>query len=223
MILVFDLDDTLYEEITFVKEGFKSVSLMLGNHLEEKTESIYNEFLKILNERGRGEIFDHFLKSKKIFKKKLLNECIKTYRYNNAKINLYSSASNFLSSNQNKSLYLVTDGNKNVQAHKIKLLKIKKWFKEIFITHRYGIKNAKPSLYCFEKIKEKERCSWEDLVYIGDNPSKDFVSLKKVNAKTIRILKGNYSKVIVPKEYNADYQINSIDELIEKIKIIFNK
>ena len=116
---------------------------------------------------------------------------------------------------------MVTDGNKNVQANKVKALNLDKWFKKIFITHRYGIKNSKPSLYCFEKIKSNERCNWEDLVYIGDNPSKDFVSLKKVNGKTIRVLTGNHATTFASKEYDSDYTINSLSELDSLLKIIF--
>ena len=34
MILVFDLDDTLYSEITYVKSGLKEVSIFLNKDFE---------------------------------------------------------------------------------------------------------------------------------------------------------------------------------------------
>ncbi len=221
MIIVFDLDDTLYDEITFVKSGFKEVSNFLEDITKEKSNLIYSELINILKKQGRGKIFDDFLQKKNIFTKKLLLQCIKKYRYNQADLKPYQSAVKFLEKNKDKSIYLVTDGNKNVQAHKVKLLKLNKCFKKIFITHRYGIDKAKPSLYCFEKIKKIEKCRWDDLVYIGDNPLKDFVSLKKVNAKTIRLLKGNYSDTIVSEEYEAQSRIHSLDELSSEIKKLF--
>ncbi len=221
MIIVFDLDDTLYEEITFVKGGIKAVSKFLENHIHEKSELIYNELMRILKIQGRGDIFDRFLEERDIFSKKLLFKCIYIYRYHDTNIKLYKSASNFLEDNKKNSLYLVTDGNKNVQSHKINSLKLDKYFKKIFITHRYGIRNAKPSLYCFQKIKEKEKCNWKDMVYIGDNPNKDFISLKKVNAKTIRVLTGNFSDTFLSKEYEAEASINSLNELDSEINRMF--
>ena len=116
----------------------------------------------------------------------------------------------------------MTDGNKNVQSHKVNSLKLDKYFKKIFITHRYGKKNAKPSLYCFQKIKETEKCNWDDMVYIGDNPNKDFISLKKVKAKTIRVLTGNFSRTFVGDEYEAESSINSLFELNSEIIRLFS-
>ena len=104
---------------------------------------------------------------------------------------------------------------------KILRQKQEEYFKKIFITHRYGIKNSKPSLYCFEKIKRLEQSNWDDLVYIGDNPNKDFISLNKVNAKTIRVLKGNYSDIIVTKKFEARKSITSLKQLNSSLKEIF--
>lgn len=33
-VVVFDLDDTLYEELTFVRSGFKSVARLLNEHFQ---------------------------------------------------------------------------------------------------------------------------------------------------------------------------------------------
>tara|TARA_Y100000589_G_C27186575_1_gene642961 strand:- start:1202 stop:1867 length:666 start_codon:yes stop_codon:yes gene_type:complete len=213
MIIIFDLDDTLYKEIDFVKGGMRAVSYFLEDHIRENSKSIYSELIHILHTEGRGKIFDKFLNGKRKFNKYLVARCINEYRFHSPNIKLYESAQKFLNANKFKSLYLVTDGNKNVQWSKIKALDLERFFKKIFITHRYGIKNAKPSLYCFEKIKTLEQADWKDLVYIGDNPAKDFVSLKKVHAKTIRVLTGNYANTLAPEKFDADYTINSLDKL----------
>ena len=61
---------------------------------------------------------------------------------------------------------------------------------------------------------------WEQIVYIGDNPNKDFVNLNKVNAVTIRILKGDYARLQVDSYYDAKYSIN---ELVEIKQIVENE
>jgi putative hydrolase of the HAD superfamily len=117
--------------------------------------------------------------------------------------------------------YLVTDGNKKVQESKIKSLNIHRYFKKIFITHHYGIKNAKPSIYCFQKILELEKNNWKELIYVGDNPKKDFINLKKVGAITIRVKQGMYKNYMPKKNFDAEFEINKITELpkiISKLK-----
>ena len=49
MIIIFDLDDTLYKEIDFVKGGMRAVSYFLEDHIIENSESIYSELIYILN------------------------------------------------------------------------------------------------------------------------------------------------------------------------------
>ena len=142
----------------------------------------------------------------------MLKNCLNTYRKHKPKIQICDDVFNFLETNKNKK-YLITDGNKNVQQKKIQALSIEKYFQRMFITHRYGIKNAKPSIFCFNKIKDIENCEWNEMVYIGDNPNKDFVSMNKVGGKTIRIHKGVYSKMKANKSFDAQMHINSFDEL----------
>ena len=223
MILIFDLDDTLYEEIDFVKGGFQEVSKFLATQLNEDQNLIYKDLFKNLVSNGRGSIFDDYLKNKRKYSKRLIKKCLSKYRYHKTNIKLNNSAYQFLMEYKKKPLYLVTDGNKNVQEHKVRSLNLDNWFKKIYITHRYGIQNSKPSLYCFRKIIEKEKCNWSDLIYIGDNPHKDFVSLNKVNAKTVRVLTGSYSNDIVSKKYEAKYTINSLDELKSLISTLEKK
>ena len=60
-ILVFDLDDTLYPEITYVESGIAAVSIMLAKQFHFDPVNTRNEILKILKKNGRGKIFDTFL------------------------------------------------------------------------------------------------------------------------------------------------------------------
>ena len=110
-------------------------------------------------------------------------------------------------------MYIVTDGNKLVQKTKVKCLHLDRYFKKIFITHYYGIKNSKPSLYCFEKNQRPRKCHWNELVYVGDNPAKDFIQLNKVGALTIRVKTGSYSGVSAEKEFDAQKTIENLGQL----------
>jgi putative hydrolase of the HAD superfamily len=67
------------------------------------------------------------------------------------------------------------------------------------------LKHSKPSPYGFHKILQWENAIPRNLVYIGDNPKKDFVNLKKDGFRTVRVLTGEHKDVEVPVEYEADY------------------
>lgn len=112
-----------------------------------------------------------------------------------------------------KPLYLVTDGNKIVQQNKVEALGIAHYFKRIFITHRFGIKHAKPSTYCFELIRKAEKCEWQNMVYVGDNPVKDFVNLNRLGAHTVRVLTGAHRNINTLAEFDAEKVVNDLLEV----------
>ncbi len=220
MILIFDLDDTLYVERTYVESGFKAVASFLESEFMLNYQDSFNQMIKILDVDGRGRIFDNILIENKIFSKKNLSTCIRTYRQHIPKISLNESAKFFLEKYRNHPLYLVTDGNKDVQAKKIEALNLKKYFKKILITHRYGLHNSKPSVYCFDLIRKSENSIWSDMVYVGDNPVKDFVNLNPLGVKTVRVLTGEYRHLAPKRKYDAKYLINSINELEALLRMV---
>jgi len=211
MIIVFDLDDTLYKEITYVKSGFREVDLFLKKEFGLKPS--YNFMVKTLKEFGRGEIFNKVLEKNDLKTKTNIKKCISVYRNHKPLISLSKNDEKCLKYLRNYNKYIVTDGNKIVQKNKIEALGIASYFKKIYFTSEYGLKNAKPSPYCFNKIKELEKCYSEEIVYIGDNPYKDFVGIKPLGIKTIRILQGEYKNTQLRNKFEADKTIKSLSEL----------
>lgn len=212
MIIVFDLDDTLYEELTFVKSGFSAVSDFLECNFGISSSESY-EFMVNRLELGRGKIFDDTLLQFGILHKQTVNRCLTVYRKHFPKIQLHQEAADFLVRFGQEPLYIVTDGNKMVQNNKIIALGLRKLVKHVFITHRYGVKHAKPSPYCFQKICEIEQVEPREVVYVGDNPYKDFVGIKPLGFQTIRIKQGSYKNVEFTSDYEAHLTLGSLREL----------
>jgi putative hydrolase of the HAD superfamily len=79
MVIIFDLDDTLYDEMSYVKSGFNSVSSHLSYLFDIKKTIILNQLLKILKENGRGKIFNLVCSYFKFKKKNLVKELINIY------------------------------------------------------------------------------------------------------------------------------------------------
>ena len=218
MVLIFDLDDTLYSEIQFVKSGFFAVADELNYLYNFPVLESYNFMLKVLEEKGRGCVFNDLLKFYGKFSISNVNHCIKVYRHHKPNIKLNPEVHSVLSFFPGDK-YVVTDGHKIVQENKVDALEVSSYFKHIYITHRYGIINSKPSIYCFDLIRKRENCDWTNLCYIGDNPNKDFVNLKPLGVHTVRIKTGIYDSIDIPDHLEADHVISSLNE-IKTFKIL---
>lgn len=216
MVIVFDLDDTLYDEQTYVQSGFRAVADYLQDIYGIPEKSSADFMLQRLS-AGRGRIFDDLLMEFRFYNKKAVRKCLSIYRLHYPIIHLYPEAEACLKRLVNYPLYIVTDGNKLVQTNKLQALGLFSLVKFCYVTHRYGIKNAKPSPYCFLKICEREKVRPQDVLYIGDNPQKDFVGIKPLGFKTIRVYQGQHKDIVKPQEFEADYSIKSLAELGEKL------
>lgn len=212
MILIFDLDDTLYPEETFVQSGFRAVAHWLKEEFDWDALDSLEIMNHILAKQGRGAVFDALLQKKGMLSKQLVKQCVRVYRHHAPSISLIPAATEILA-RSDKPLYLVTDGNKIVQRNKIRALGIESRFKKTFITHRFGIKSAKPSTYCFDKIRMMEKCQWRDMVYVGDNPAKDFVNLNPLGCVTIRVLTGEHGRAKAKPGHDAQHRIGSLSQL----------
>ena len=210
-IIIFDLDDTLYDSRIFTFQGFWSVSIFLSKITNVDKKIIYYKILSF-SKKNNKRAFNMILENLNLPKKYLV-KLLSIYRYSNKKLFLYEDAKYLLNFLGYKRSFLITDGNKKMQAIKIKSLKISKYFKKIFITNQYGIKNNKPSIFCFEKIRKLEKTTFNNLVYIGDNPKKDFL-VKKYGITTIRLKRGIYKKIKLENKFEADYSINNLRRLV---------
>jgi len=213
MVIVFDLDDTLYEELSYVKSGFRQVSKFMEQAFSIPAAKAY-PFMRKRLRAGRHQIFDETLKIFNCYSKKNVQKCLNVYRQHKPSIRLWKNANHCLNAFRDVPLYLVTDGNKIVQHNKILALGLSDRMKFCFITHIYGIKKAaKPSPYCFFKICERENVSPGDVIYVGDNPVKDFIGLNKLGFKTIRVLTGAHKGLSGKKGHDASVSIKSLRDL----------
>ncbi|MDF2667955.1 MAG: haloacid dehalogenase [Paenibacillus sp.] len=213
-VLVFDLDDTLYEEMTYVKSGFLAVANYLYSEFGLLQEETMNVMLNELHEAGRGRVFDTVLKKNNLFNARRIHACLMAYRGHEPTIRLFPDSEICLTRfKASHSLYIVTDGNKLVQHKKLVALDMYQRVTSCYVTHRFGIKNAKPSTHVFHRICSREKVHPDQIIYIGDNPNKDFVGIKKEGFRTVRIMRGNFANLTMPPEYEADVRIESLNEV----------
>lgn len=215
--IIFDLDDTLYNEKDFVYGAFKEVASYLENKYNILSDKIYNRMLQILKVEGRGKIFNRICDEYHFDED--IPKLVEVYRRAKPNLNLYEDAQTFL--NQNVGNYkfgLITDGLYYVQWNKIKLLNIEQYFDEIIVTDDHGKDFWKPSKGPYMKMSQILNIPFHEMVYIGDNPNKDFYAAKQLGMLTIRVIReeGDHMRVFLDEEYEADYRVESLNE-VEKI------
>ncbi|MFC4599648.1 HAD family hydrolase [Cohnella hongkongensis] len=215
-VVVFDLDDTLYEELTYVHSGFRAVASFLAENYEQAdAEDAYRFMVTEEKRSGRGRVFDRLLERYGIGTQARVRQCVQAYRTHTPHIRLYPDARRALEALADRSLYIVTDGHARVQEMKLRALGLdqERKIRRCWVTRRYGLHNEKPSPYCFQRICEMERVEPQRVVYVGDNPNKDFVGIKPLGYRTVRILRGAYASVRLTEDYEADHTVLSLDEL----------
>lgn len=220
-VIVFDLDDTLYNEIEYVKSGFSEVSKFFADKYDLNEEDFFDIMMENLNRYGRGKVFDNALSHFNISNRSNIKKSISIYRTHIPNIKLPQESKSVIEHYKtlDTPMYIITDGNKTVQYNKVKALNIEKDFSKVFITHRYGIRFSKPSPYCFEKISKIEKVSYEDIVYIGDNINKDFIGIKPLGIRTIRIKNGMFKDTVLSQKHHAEVDIGNLSEIRNILKI----
>lgn len=214
MVLVFDLDDTLYDESTYVESGFRAVA----EHAEREHGWDARESLatmkRILARDGRGAVFDRWLDSHGARSAALVSTCVRVYRHHRPSIRFAAGVDRLLDRLAVKHrLYVITDGHKVAQARKIEALGLEARIEKAYITHRYGVRHKKPSTHCFELIRRRERCAWSEMAYVADDPAKDFVNLNPLGVHTVRVLTGRHASLRAAPGYDARHTIADLDHL----------
>jgi len=201
--VVFDLDDTLYDEIDYCRSGFASVaeflvyrasSISAGRLTAEhqaSAEDIFDVLWKQFHAGNRKNTFNTALDELGIeYDDNLIQELINIYRNHVPKITLPDDSRDVLSQLSSKyTLALLTDGFLPAQQLKVQALGIERYFKCIIYTEQLGREFWKPSPVGFEKLMRTLNARAENIAYIADNEKKDFIAPNKLGFLTIQVIR----------------------------------
>ena len=209
LIIVFDLDDTLYSEKEYVISGISFV--------EKYISSLYGIPFngEILKAYKKGVIDLWGWACKKVgLPIEIKDSFLWLYRNHYPNINLFPGILQLINElNQyNAKVIVLTDGRSISQRLKIKALKLDNL--PIYISEEYS--SVKPNKKRFLLIQNK----WEggDFVYIGDNPNKDFIAPKDLNWFCVGAdwCKDKiHNKILTNKNIQPDIWIKQPKELIK--------
>jgi putative hydrolase of the HAD superfamily len=188
--VIFDLDDTLYDEIDYCRSGFATVAEFLTDQLDEQSaEHIFGIIWKNFAEGNHTKTFNATLDELGIvYDDKLISDMVRVYRNQLPNIKLPPDSSDVLYRLSSRYIMgLLTDGFLPAQQLKVQALGIEKYFKCIIYTEELGRSYWKPSTRGFEKILHNLNTKPENAVYIADNEKKDFIAPNKLGLVTIQL------------------------------------
>jgi putative hydrolase of the HAD superfamily len=211
-ILVFDLDDTLYEELAYVRGGLAVVA----DYAAKETgcdRAWLQGLLKQSLAEGRAGVLDRAFERAGVRTARLVRRCVGVYRTHRPALSLWPTAERCLERFADYRTFLVTDGNTSAQSRKVVALDLPRRFEKVFLTYRHGRHRSKPSPYCFERIRQLTGARACDIVYVADNPSKDFVGIRPLGYGTVRVLTGQHAAVEAAPGYDAALTLTDLDAL----------
>ena len=103
------------------------------------------------------------------------------------------------------------------QRQKLKALKADEIFDVIVVTDELGREAWKPSKMGFEKAAMELGCELEDIIYVGDNPNKDFYVSRTAGVRTARITRDNgvYTDAPYFEGVREDYRLETLSDIVK--------
>lgn len=215
LVICFDLDDTLYKEIEYLKSAYREIALWAA----QGDRWLASDLLSLMTQTYR--------RGGNAFRK--LNEVMKTdipvatylqmYRSHRPELHLAPEVKETLEELKAAgcTLALITDGRSLQQRNKIAALELDRWIADgdILISEETG--SEKPAEDNYRRLMERHPdADW--FVYVGDNLGKDFVAPNRLGWTTI-CLEDNGENIHPQKfaahalPYQPHYRIASLDEL----------
>ncbi|WP_282042693.1 HAD family hydrolase [Winogradskyella flava] len=202
-LLIFDLDDTLFETKSISKTSVKPIfdqfeRLLINNYGKEMTENIVSELWKFP--------FD-FVAQKYLFDNTLNSEFARLVNQYEYQLNIKTFEDFGIVQNLRQEKILVTTGFLKLQNAKIRDLGIEKDFTEIYIDDLLDPKRIyKQGI--FKNILLKKNINPNLIYVIGDNPNSELKAGFELNLNTVQVSKYGQEK----SEY-AHYCITDFNEL----------
>lgn len=182
VFVAFDLDDTLYKEIDFLRSAYREIASKI------KTETnLHHIYENMMQDYDTGkDVFQNLVAQMSgcITKERLLE----IYRNHIPDISLNHDAKACLDALYKAGIPMgiITDGRSLTQRNKMRALGLEKWISEDNWIISEEINSEKPNLQNYLVVEQK----YPDYhyIYVGNNPKKDFKGANELGWTTICLL-----------------------------------
>lgn len=216
--VIFDLDDTLYPERDYLISGFNAVGVYIEN--KYNLTGISEELLALFD-ADKSDVYGRLLRSHCLPESEN-STLVDIYRAHKPdKLELFPDAMPIIEylKNHGIKIGIITDGRADGQRDKVDALGIADLFDTIIYTDALGGEQyRKPHRASYELMSNALEADFCEMLYIGDNPIKDYAISTELPITTIEIVR-DY-KIHDNAEYLRGYvppKINTLDEIKEFI------
>ncbi len=221
--VVFDIDDTLYLERAFVQSGFRHVAGLIGAVSNHGTGELFDHLWDGFTNGLRGSAFDDLL-ARFPTDAMTVDALVLAYRTHRPDISLEPEARALLDDLRKapRPVGVISDGPAEMQANKVAALGLNGLADPIVLTGGWGADYGKPHPRAFRFVEQAWELSGPALMYIADNPRKDFVTPRRRGWKTVRLrLEGQLHGGEDPpaEDYAADAEAASMAEVARLLDI----
>ena len=222
--VIFDIDDTMISEYDYVMGGYHAVAKRLSRDDDiPMSEDEVFEKLKDLSKTSYKEVYNRFLDSLGIPRdEERIQELVRVYKQHEPHLKLYDDVRETLDALKEKGIKLgiISDGDVARQKNKLKITGIENDFDCVIITDEMGdISYRKPDERSYIRMSETLGVDFSDMMYVGDNPTKDFFIKTKYPIKTARIIRehGIYADADYRDGITEDYRIESLKDVLSLV------
>ena len=218
-VIICDFDDTLVSELQFIRSGYSACAKIVSEYgIDEK---IAEKTFLIESLQSYKNVFDRSVK--KLFGREnpdILKRLIAEYRYHRPNIKYEPDVKDFIKEccRRNIKLGIITDGDFKTQSNKLSAVNAIYDFQKTIITSEYGDDYKKPSEKAFIAMADYFKVQLSEIMYIGDNPKKDFAMSAKIPITTIRITRPNsiYKDETYKDDIREHFRINNLMEIFSR-------
>lgn len=215
--IVFDMDDTLYDERQYVLSGFHAVARWAEAELGLPAAASYAELAGLYAQGVRGSTFDQWLTAHGLPTIELTPRLVAVYREHEPTLRPFPEVADLLAQlRYDHRLGLVSDGYLEVQRRKLAALGLAPLLDAVVFSDELGRASWKPSPAPFEAVCRRLDVAPVDAVYVADNATKDFAGPRRIGMASIwvRWPGGEYTaREPLGPEHAPDWTISSLAEL----------
>ena len=214
--VIFDLDDTLYPERSYVFSGFAAVAAAFADLLGDATAAA-RDMRRFFDPDRRSRVFNALLAERGVDPDpELIDRLVAIYRAHAPTIQLRGDADAALSRLGGRyQLGVITDGPPVQQRAKIDALGLADRVERIIVTGELGSGFAKPHPRAFEMMAASLAVDARRCVYVADNAAKDFIAPNALGWMTIQVRRpdGIYRETPAPPGGAPRFVVEMLDEI----------
>ncbi len=211
-VVVFDLDDTLYQEIDYLKSAYRYIADKIG------FAEAYDDMLKWYY---HGENAFENVIAKYHVDTYDIKQLLDFYRFHIPDISLKPEVLCVLDTLKDKVEFgIITDGRAITQWNKIKALKLECYIPKdhVLISEEVGYSKPDERLYAYFEDKYPGK----EYFYIGDNPTKDFVTPNRRGWTSVCLLNSGENIhaqdfEAVGEEYRPNIKLSNFESILNYV------